>query len=354
MAEISYPFAAASAGGGSEMVSQVEWQNMSHLWGSDRIDFQLTNVSYAATSLPLFSSIEGSDLVVQPGSAWVGGFYYKLDAPLTRTAPTNSESRARIDTVMLRADMAAGSVNIVVVPGQPAAVPVAPTPQRSVGGIWEMPLWDINLLPNNGSRTLSDRRRFDGPGMVRAPWNASLVSESLPSGNFVIDMDSNTNGYQHEAFRGRDGYGVTRHLGKRTAYTPDLFTVTNKPSAANRKGWWRYIAPGTVQFDIQINNTSTKAVEASGAESWVIGFTLPVSATRNNRVVLHGFLDNPERRNGLDNFVDIKVRGSASGNTSAYLFYPNLAKPDGLDGLKLIPGKSELLVSGVYETNDFD
>jgi hypothetical protein len=355
MAEISYPFAAASAGGGSEMVSQVEWQSMSHLWGPDRIDFQLVSNTYTSAALPLNAEIVGTDIVIQAGAAWVGGFYYKNDAPLSLPVPTNSGATDRMDLVVIRLDMAAGSANLAIKTGQAATSPVEPQVQRVVGGVWEMPVWRVLAEKNNGARTLSDRRRFDAPGATYAPWNASLVAAGSPQGSVVVDMDSNNNSgdTQQEFFKGRDGIFIARHLGKRRAYTPDLFTVSNKPTAANRKGWWRYTAPGTVQFSIQVNNTSTKAVEATG-DGWIIGFTLPVAASRVTRFVLHGFLDNPERRNGLPNFVDIKVRGSAGGNTSAYLYYPNVDTPDGLDGLRIIPGKSELLVSGVYETNQFD
>jgi hypothetical protein len=351
MAETSYPFAEESAGGGSKMVSQVEWQNMSHLWASDRIDFQLTqNSPYAPSDLPFYTALVGSNLVVQPGSAWVGGFYYRNDAPFSVTAPTNSTAMPRIDLVVLRADFVTGAVNIAIKTGLPAMQPVEPTCQRVVGGVWEMPLWAFRLNSNNGARTLMDRRRFDGPGHVWTPQNGADISGSIPPGNFIVNMDAYNAGYQYEGFRGRDGFAITRHLGKRWEYDPDLFTVTNKPAASNRKGFWRYIAPGTVQFSILINNTSTKAVETT---TTIIGFTLPVPASKLAPSNFQGFLENPEVRNEMPNFVDVPAR--ATGGSNAYLYHANTTTlKQGLDGLRLIPGKSTLSISGVYETNEFD
>jgi hypothetical protein len=350
MAEISYPFANDSAGGGTKMVSQVEWQNMAHLWAADRIDFQLTKNTYQPTDLPFFAAIVGANVVVQAGSAWVGGFYYRNDSPRSLPAPTNAGAQPRIDLVVLRVDYVAGSVNLAIKPGQAATTPLEPAMQRTPGGVWEMPLWSIYLNANNGARTVNDRRRFDVPGFVEVPWNRSEVSMSIPVGNFTLDMDSNNNHFQHEGFRGRDGDMITRTLGQREYYTPDLFTVTNKPAAANRKGYWRYIAPGTVQFSVSFNNTSTKAVSTT---TTIIGFTLPVPATKTIASSFHGFLENPEVRDSLPNFIDIPAR--STGGQNAYLYYANTTTlKQGLDGLRLIPGKSTLTITGVYETNQFD
>jgi hypothetical protein len=356
MAEISYPFAAASAGGGSEMVSQVEWQNMSHLWGPDRIDFQLTETTYTSDALPLHAEISGSDIVVQPGAAWVGGFYYKNDALLTFSAPTNSGATDRYDLLVLRLDMAIGSANLAIKTGQAATNPVEPTVQRTPGGVWEMPLWRIWVGKNNGGRSLSDRRRYDGPGSTYVPWGAEPISDGGPQGNFVYDMDSNNNGgdSQQEFFSGRDGTFITRHLGKRREYTPDVFTVSNKPSSANRKGYYRYVAPGVVHVSVQINNTSTKAVTPSG-DGWIIGITLPIAASVKSRGLFHGFLENPERRDSLPNYMEVPGRTSGSADNRCFLYYTNTKSlTEGLDGLKAIPGKSFLTVTGTYETNIFD
>lgn len=353
MAEISYPFAADNSSGGSKNVSQNEWQNMSHLWGNDRIDFQLTESSYSANTMPFFATISGSNIVVQSGSAWVGGFYYRNDGPLSKPAPTNSGTLPRIDLVVLRADLTKGSVNVEIRPGTPSANPSEPSPQRTPGGIWEMPLWAVQLAANNGARTLEDRRRFDGPGMTYVPWNAPTVSRNMPPGNFILDMDSNTNDSQREGFNGRDGFVITRHLGKRKPFTPTLLGSTSQPSAADRKGHWRYIAPGTVQFSLLIENKTTKEIITSSGVT-ALGFTLPVSTSRTIPSILSGYLSNPESRDGIPNLNDVVCRASPNSQNVYMRIQSPTSLASGLDGLQKIPGKSELIVTGVYETDDFE
>lgn len=352
MAEISYPFAAASAGGGSELVSQTQWQDMAHLWASDRINFQLTNASYSNTTLPFWCEFADDELVIHPGAGWVGGFYYELTAPKRLPAPTNADAMPRKDFVVIRLDMALGSANLAIKEGQSAPTAREPEVQRTPGGIWEMPLWAVELEPRNGTRTLKDRRRFDSPGGVQTPWYRSEVSQSLPAGSFTLDMDSNGTGGQQEGFRGRDGDMVTRHLSKRQAYTPDLFTVTNKPPAANRTGLWRYIAPGTVQFSAYIRNTSTNPVSITS--SWYMGLTLPVICSQAQPMVLTGVLNNSNNRDGLPNLVAITAQTSP-GTKNCALYMPSTSSlASGLDGLDRIPGQSDLTVSGVFETNDLE
>lgn len=349
MAEISYPFGADSAGGGSKMVSQLQWQNMAHLWGPDRIDFQLTQASYGGADLPFFASFSGSNLVVQPGTAWVGGFYYKLDAAWSTPAPTNTTSNPRIDLLVLRVDMSAGAVNLAVKAGQPAASPIAPAITRAPGGIWEMPLFGIQLAANDGTKTLLDYRRFDGPTTTYVPWSRSSVSQTLPPGNFTVDMDSNNNGALEEGFLGRDGDMVTRTLGKRKTYTPDLVQVSNKPFAGNRKGWWRQVCPGTVQFSIEIRNVTPLEITSSGG-STVMATTLPVAASADSLQHFTGFLHNPDINSGMPNAMQIVGR-TTSASTTCYLWVPNWKNlSEGLDGLKTIPVNGTLSLNGVYET----
>lgn len=353
MAEKSYPFSNDSVGGGGKLISQVDWQAMAHLWGGDRIDFQLVNPTYDSTALPFSVTISGSNLVISPGSAWVGGFYYTLDAPLTIACPVNNGANPRYDTVVIRASLATGSVNIKISTGLAAAAPTEPTPTRVLGDIWELPLVSIYLPALNGTRVINERRVFNAPKTAQVPWSRAGISDLLPPGTFTVDMDSNNSGGQQEGFHGRNGDMVTRTLGKRNSYTPDLFTVSNKPPSANRTCAYRYIAPGTVQFSMQFSNTSTSPVKASAG--WFIGFTLPVAPSREFVQVFHGVLSNRELRNDMPNLIDITAQVRTEASNSVALYYPSPTNiGNGLDGLILIPGKSDLYISGCYETNAFD
>jgi len=322
------------------------------MWTADKIDFQLVNTSYNSADLPFYCTRNGSNFVINPGAAWVGGFYYKLDAPLSIPAPTNAGAMPRIDLIVIRADMASGSVNIKTVQGQPSSGPVVPepAPTRAVGGFWEMPLWAINVPANNGTASLMDRRHFDGPGVTYVPWNRSGISQGLPPGNFTIDMDVNASFGMEEGFRGQDGDMVTRTLGKRRSWTPDIFTVTNKPSDANRVGLWRRVAPGTVAFTLQITNPSTTAVTSTTG----ITVTLPENTSAALPTIVTGLLENLENRDSYPNLMHIVAKTSEFG-AAMHLYTPNTdSLKEGLDQLYKIPGKSTLTISGQFETAAFE
>lgn len=353
MAELSYPFNADNANGGSQIVSQAQWQSMARMWGGDRVDFQLTATSYGTTSLPFNATIvNGRTVQISPGKAWVGGFYYTLTATQSVTIPNNSTTKPRKDLIVLQADMAKSAVNLAVLTGTAAATPVPPTLRRQVGGIWEMPLYEVDAAANNASITISARMPFDMPERVSYPWNASLGAPLLPRGTFSYDMDNNGGDSQSEAFNGRDGYVITRHLGESRTYTPSMVNIGNP---ATRSGRWRWIAPNMVWFSVYIASTSTADLKVTG-DNWTYGVTLPVPANGSTGQVFQGHMDN----NGtgaspnLPNFVDITAKTNRGGSTSTmFLYMPNAnyTANTGLDGITYFPRKGFLTISGIYESN---
>ncbi|MGN7135800.1 hypothetical protein [Streptomyces pseudogriseolus] len=355
MAEISYPFNEANANGGSPIVSETEWQAMARLWGGDRVDFTLTSTSYTAAQLPFSGAVvNGRTVEINPGKAWVGGFYYTLTAKMGLTIPNNNTTNPRKDLIVIQADMAKSAVNLAVVTGTPAATPKTPTPRRQPGGIWEMPLYEVTAAANNASVTISLRMPFSMPERVAYPWNNGPSAELQPRGSFTYDMDSNGGDSQNEGFIGRDGFVITRHLGKSREYTPTLTNSNAQP--ATRKGRWRYIAPNTVWFSVYMQNTSNSDYKVPSSTG-TFGVTLPVAANALTGQLYKGFLDNnTANAGGLPNFIDLTAmtrRGTAT--TTAYLYMPNInySAKTGLDGIRVFPRKAWLVVSGVYEADQF-
>ena len=245
--------------------------------------------------------------------------------------------------------MAKGSVNLVIKQGTPAANPIEPLPQMALGGLWEMALWAIKLGANNGARTLEDRRRFDGPGYSYAPWNVDLVSAGMPINNFVLDVDANSNDSQREIFTGRDGYVVTRHLGKTREYVPSLVNTASTPGVAKRLGRWRWISPNVYHFSVNINNDNVR--NSTGSP---IGIVLPHSAAKMNHQIISGIINNPKESGGAPNIMAVTGR-VAPGATTLHLYVPNWTNlAQGLDGLMSIPANASLEVSGVIEANQFN
>ncbi|MFC8099441.1 hypothetical protein [Streptomyces sp. NPDC057363] len=354
MAEISYPFNEDNANGGAKVVSHSQWQAMAHMWGGDRVDFELTNSVYEGNQLPFNASvINGRTAVITPGKAWVGGFYYTLTADLPVTIPDNTAPLPRKDLIVIRADLAKSAVNIAVVVGTPAATPKAPMPRKQAGGLWEMPLYEVDAAANNASVTVAGRAPFSMPPRVSVPWNIEDAARLQPRGTFIYDMDANGNDSQYEAFNGRDGYVITRHFGMARTYTPSLINMAN-PST--RVGRWRYIAPATVWFSAYFENTTTRDLTvASGHDSYAV--SLPRPALGATGQVIRGYLDN----NGagaspsLPNFVDVVgriYRGAPSTGVFLTIPSPGYVSWSGLDALTIFPRKGSLTISGVYETDD--
>ncbi|MGW2709449.1 hypothetical protein HKX69_05865 [Streptomyces argyrophyllae] len=355
--EISYPFSADSAGGGQQMVSQQQWQYLARVLGKDRVDFRLDPTSIDAFSLPFTAAVvNGTSVTVQPGRAFVGGFYYQLTATATLSIAANSGSTGRIDLVVLRADLSAGSVNLAVVKGQPAASPKPPALTRNYGGVWEMPLHQVTVPAANGALSLVNVMPFDTYETVAVPWNAVQAASYRANGSFVIDMDSNNTDTQSEYWIGRDGNVISRDLSTSRGYTPSLVNVNVDLPNANKTGRWRWIAPGMVYFSVYLKNDwEDTGPTRTGAST--IGVTLPTAAHGATGQVVKGILRNPNFNGGLPNVVDIhaEVAQSNSGQTVLSLLYPNSTDPSqGLDGLRAIPPLSNLKISGVYEAATFN
>lgn len=356
MAETSYPFSQSNSSGGTADVGQGEWQNMSRMWGGDRIDFQLTATSYSTGTLPFpITLVNNRDYAIGPGAAWVGGFYYINDSSLTLSIDPNLSAQGRIDTIVLRADLTVGSVNLTVVKGQPSASPVAPRPQRNPGGQWEMVLHQVTVPANNGALSQADRFQMDTPPHVAVPWNmVDVMKNAMPVGSFAVDMDSNGGDSQNEAFLGRDGYVVTRHFGKSRTYTPSFIQSATQPS--KRSGRWRYIAPNVVWFQATLQSTVSSDIQRSGT-NFQFGVTLPVPANGQGTQVLQGFVDNDPQHGSplLPNYMSITgVIPAGNAQSNAFLYYPNASTvTQGLDGFARLPGLATLSISGVYEADAF-
>ncbi|MEV3860707.1 hypothetical protein AB0J38_41160 [Streptomyces sp. NPDC050095] len=350
MAEISYPFNADNEAGGTSIVSQTQWQAMAAGWAGDYIDYRLTT---PGESLPFNASvINGRDVQIGAGRAWVGGFYYQLTDTTTLTVPANATSRARKDMIVLRADLAKSAVNLALRVGTAAASPVEPSPTRSRGGVWEMALYVVDVPANNGAIVLARRAPFSMAPMVAFPWNAQESVLLMPKPTLAIDADQNSSGGQEEVFRGNDGYVRTRTLGKTNTYTPGLVNA-GALAASSRTGRWRWIAPNVCWFQITISNSTAKPVNVAGNQ-WRVGVTLPQTSNPRGIQTFQGYLSNPNGSSGLPNMLAVTATTHPKSQT-LYLHSPSSATTkEGLDGLRIFPAKSTFSISGVLEANEFN
>ncbi|MFF4245221.1 hypothetical protein ACFYY2_12190 [Streptomyces sp. NPDC001822] len=358
MAEISYPFNADNATtGAAKAVSEAQWQKMAHMWGSDRVDLQLGFGAQSAGNLPFPGSVVNVTTVqVGVGKAWVGGFYYELTAAKTVSITANSGSTGRKDLIVLRLDMSKPGVNLAVRAGVAAASPLVPMPVRGVGGITELPLYEVSVPANGGAISLIGRAPYDMPSAVGFPWNAGESALLLPAGTFSYDMDSNVDGVRNERYNDREAVVATRTMGPPGPYLPALLNDSDLPNSfidAASSGQWRWIAPNTVSFAISINNPLGTTFQTDGGVAY--GIRLPVPAHATMRQVFHGVLNNPVTFNGIPGFTTLTgFSGTGASNTFMSIYMPSATNPaSGLDNFKTLPPKATLTFSGTYEANIF-
>lgn len=355
MAETSYPFNKDTDTGGRQAVSQADWQAMATMWGGDRIASRLTSASAAADSLPFAARVIGDRTVeIQPGEAWVGGFYYKLDASTSKDiGPNFDAAKDRRDTIVLRADLSKGSVNLAVVQGQPSANPIPVQPKHVPGQEWEMVLYEVKVPASNGRIELFSRAPFDMPPRVAFPWWADDSTRMLPNGTFAYDFDSDARHTVEEIFKSRDGLGVSRTLGKSWTYTPDLINTASSPKGLICRGRWRWIAPNTVWFAVDYRNDSNSNIQA---RQDALSFQLPVPLNGQVGQSFAGYLLNIDERGGLPNFAHLTGMAWAGnkGQTVRILNQSGNRAIDGLDYLLTFPSRASIVFSGVYEANQFN
>ncbi|WJV49911.1 hypothetical protein [Streptomyces flavofungini] len=350
MAQSSYPFDTSNSDGGTAVVSQTQWQDMAQQWGGDRIDYRLTGPE--PTDLPFSASVvNGRQVRVSSGAAWVGGFYYRSTSSVVLDIEATPSSKGRKDLIVIRLDMAKSAVLLAVVKGVESATPTEPRPTQVRGGVWEMPLWVVDAPAASGALTVLRRGPFAMPYPVAYPWGAADSAALVPRNALSYDLDANSIGGQQEAFHGHDGYAITRHLGRSETYTPSTVSTTFQLPTADRFGRWRWIAPNMLWVQVTIRNGLDQGCNAEHGE-WRVGLSLPKRSNPRGIQTLHGYMSNPGLSGLLPNMLSITAT-TEPGTSTLLLHTPNHKTPaEGLDGLKSFPAKSTLSISGVVEANE--
>lgn len=357
MTETSSPFSANNSLGGSQTISETQWQDMGTMWGGDRAVFSLEKLNYAAAELPFQSKIVGRTVTVGPGKAWVGGFLYQNSATITLPIADNPTSDDRIDSVVVRLDMSKSSAVLAILPGVAAATPVAPKATRTPGGVWEMILHDINVPAQNGPLVANFAVPYRLPSNISAPWNIERTIQKTPVGTFGVDLDNNASGInQVEYYNSPTGVIATRNLGKALTYTPAWVDANDLIAPNTRTGYWRYIAPNTISFSIRVtvDQGGNMIVAKTGSP---IGLTLPRPVYDLTGAVFTGVMFNPGGAGSTDypNIIQLTAFAASGGGSNVIrLYWPNSKiLAEGLDGVSRVPGNASITITGVYESDVF-
>ncbi|MGI5515287.1 hypothetical protein [Streptomyces sp. CA-106131] len=157
MAESSYPF------GSSSIATEDQWSAMFRMAQVDGV----FAFSETGTDLKVTAS-NASTVSVAAGEAWVQGTYYKNDAALNVSVPTNSGGGSvRNDLIVLRRDPSTDSLTVKYKTGGASF----PSLTQTVNGTWEIPLAKVSVaagasvVPPSG---VTDTRYFLGRPVVLA------------------------------------------------------------------------------------------------------------------------------------------------------------------------------------------
>ncbi|MGC4925532.1 hypothetical protein [Streptomyces sp. DT117] len=152
MAEFSSPF------DGSPIATQSQWSRMARRWGADGVHAE----DPAQTALKISGNGTGN-VLLQPGEAFVNGFYYLNDTAKNIAVTPNGGTVARVDLVILRASMSAKSVTAVYKTGGTSA----PALTADEDGVYEIPLAQCTVAAGSSVVTavnVLDRRWFTSAG----------------------------------------------------------------------------------------------------------------------------------------------------------------------------------------------
>lgn len=157
MADVYGPFATAPWSDG-------EWSRFAPTWApSGPIG---TGAASATTGDWAFANT-GLSVSAGTGRAWVRGFgITRTGTPATHTVTANTHaSFSRRDRLVLRRDLAAGTVTTAVKAGTAASSPTVPSLTQVEAGVWEEALFSFLVPPNSGTTITGviDERRWVSP-----------------------------------------------------------------------------------------------------------------------------------------------------------------------------------------------
>ena len=237
-------FCGPQDGGGAGTMSQAQWEEVeSKLWSDGVIPGARNTFTVTTTT--------GLGISVNTGDAIVDGFRFYADATTPLTAATADPSLPRIDLVVLRIDEAAHTATIALKTGTPAASPSAPTATKTVGGTYELGIYQVRVNAGATSITsLTDVRTYTtAAGAVNKTGDtmtgALIVSQTLGGANKVFGIFNASDGKQYQLI-------IT---------TAGKFVVWNNTDSANVAEF----GPGLGQITANGNTVWTAANDGSGS-----------------------------------------------------------------------------------------
>jgi hypothetical protein len=189
--------------------AQAQWYRYAPTWGpSGVIDSPTASASAGGLGL----SFSGLTPTLAIGRAWVRGAGYEISGTAkTMTAvPANANATlSRRDRIVLRRDLAAGTVTLVLIQGTPLASPTPPALTQVETGQWDMPLFSFLVPPASGSTItgIVDERLFIDPatGDLMVYTMANRPTVGLVAGMKIRAADDVARVYTYDGTYWRNG-----------------------------------------------------------------------------------------------------------------------------------------------------
>src|SRR5690242_17078885 len=139
-------------------MSQAQWEEVeSKLWADGVIPGARNTFTTTTTT--------GLGISVNTGDAVLDGFRFYADAATALTAAAADPSLPRIDLVVLRIDESGHTATIAIKTGTPNSSPSAPSATKTVGGTYELGIYQVRVNAGATSITsLTDVRTYSAPG----------------------------------------------------------------------------------------------------------------------------------------------------------------------------------------------
>lgn len=190
MADVYGPFASGTWSDG-------EWAKYAPTWAPSGpiLAAGATTPSSATTGEWAFAS-SGLSVSAAAGRAWVRGFgLTRTGTPPSHAVTANTHATwSRRDRLILRRDLAAGTVTTAVKTGTAAASPTAPSLTQTETGVWEETLFSFLTPPGSGTNITGvvDERtwvRPDGRGYLIVP-TPTAAGDLVPRSYLDAEIDA--------------------------------------------------------------------------------------------------------------------------------------------------------------------
>ncbi|MCX5234452.1 hypothetical protein OG824_04285 [Streptomyces prunicolor] len=240
MAQSSFPF------GSSSISTEDQWSRMFRMAQVDGV----FATSEANTDLRVTAS-NSSTLAVDVGEAWIQGTYYRNDASLNVSVPTNSGGLTpRKDLVVLRRDPSADAVSVQYKSGGTSF----PTLTQTLNGTWELPLAQVTVAA--GASVVPPSDVLDTRWFVGRPVILGNSSDTRPPVRGQVRIVNGTDIYMGDG-SAWNFFGSAESMAAKT-YTPVWDaggTTINWGSGSVNIGRYKRLAGNLYWVKIQLQPT---------------------------------------------------------------------------------------------------